>query len=152
METGLSLLGHRYYDTGTGRFITRDPIGYAGGSDLYSYTENNPVGRKDPSGYISTLDTPEAIDIQLTMLEKGEGDLIGLSEEKIEEAIANSLNKRGLVSAIGRNGERHVITRALQRCGPKPIRTLMQIFRNGTGFFDNASGHTSFTWQVNVLQ
>ena len=135
-ETGLSLLGHRYYDTGTGRFVTRDPIGYDGGINLYSYTGNNPVGRKDPSGYISTLDTPEAIDLQLTMLEEGEGDLIGLSEEKIEEAIANSLNKRGIVSAIGRNGERHVITQALKRCGPKPIRTLRN--PQGLSFSDSA--------------
>lgn len=30
-ETGLVLMGHRYYDPGTGRFLTRDPIGYGGG-------------------------------------------------------------------------------------------------------------------------
>ena len=30
-ETGLLLLGHRYYDPGAGRFLTRDPIRYAGG-------------------------------------------------------------------------------------------------------------------------
>jgi len=50
-ETGLSLLGHRYYDTGTGRFINRDPIGYAGGSNLYAYTANNPIMASDPSGF-----------------------------------------------------------------------------------------------------
>ena len=50
-ETGLSLLGHRYYDTDTGRFVTRDPIGYDGGSNLYSYTENNPIMGADPSGF-----------------------------------------------------------------------------------------------------
>ena len=49
-ETGLSLLGHRYYDTGTGRFITRDPIGYDGGGDLYAYVENNPISEIDPEG------------------------------------------------------------------------------------------------------
>ena len=29
-ETGLVLMGHRYYDPGTGRFLTRDPMGYGG--------------------------------------------------------------------------------------------------------------------------
>jgi RHS repeat-associated protein len=50
-ETGLLLLTHRYYDPGTGRFLTRDPIGYNGGINLYAYVTNNPVTRSDPSGY-----------------------------------------------------------------------------------------------------
>ena len=43
-ETGLLLLTNRYYDPQTGRFLTRDPMGYGGGVNLYSYTGNNPVG------------------------------------------------------------------------------------------------------------
>jgi len=34
-ETGLVLMGHRYYSPGTGRFLTRDPKGYGGGINLY---------------------------------------------------------------------------------------------------------------------
>jgi len=49
-ETGLQLLGHRYYDSGTGRFINRDPAGYAGGINLYAYAGNNPINAIDPSG------------------------------------------------------------------------------------------------------
>jgi RHS repeat-associated protein len=48
---GLYLLGHRYYDAGTGRFVTRDPIGYGGGINLYGLAGNNPVNRSDPSGF-----------------------------------------------------------------------------------------------------
>ncbi len=47
---GHYLLGHRFYDPGTGRFVTRDPIGYKGGINLYGFTGNNPVNRQDPSG------------------------------------------------------------------------------------------------------
>jgi hypothetical protein len=50
VETGLSLLTNRYYDGGTGRFLTRDPIGYKGGLNLYGFTGNNPVNGSDPSG------------------------------------------------------------------------------------------------------
>ncbi len=52
---GLSLLTHRYYDAGAGRFVTRDPIGYTGGINLYGFAGNNPVNRMDPEG---TQDAP----------------------------------------------------------------------------------------------
>lgn len=47
-ETGLQLLTHRYYDSQAGRFLTRDPIGYGGGVNLYSYVGNNPSNLFDP--------------------------------------------------------------------------------------------------------
>ena len=50
-ETGLVLMGHRYYDPGTGRFLTRDPIGYGGGMNLYGYADGNPVNESDSSGF-----------------------------------------------------------------------------------------------------
>ncbi len=47
-DTSLSLLGHRYYDPTTGRFLTRDPIG--DGRNWYVYVANNPIGLADPTG------------------------------------------------------------------------------------------------------
>ncbi len=52
-ETGLVLMGHRYYSPGTGRFLTRDPMGYKGGINLYGFTGNNPVNESDADGLIS---------------------------------------------------------------------------------------------------
>lgn len=49
-QTELQLLTHRYYDSSAGRFLTRDPIGHAGGVNVYSYTLNNPVTNIDPYG------------------------------------------------------------------------------------------------------
>jgi len=49
-DSGLMLLGARYYDPSVGRFISRDPIGYQGGLNLYGYCANNPVSRTDGSG------------------------------------------------------------------------------------------------------
>jgi uncharacterized protein RhaS with RHS repeats len=43
-------MGHRYYDAGTGRFLTRDPKGYGGGINLYGFTGNNPVNESDADG------------------------------------------------------------------------------------------------------
>ncbi len=47
-ESGLKLLGHRYYDSTTGRFLSKDPIG--DGRNWYSYCENNPFSGVDPTG------------------------------------------------------------------------------------------------------
>ena len=50
-ETGLLCLTHRYYDPGAGRFLTRDPIGYAGGANLYGFCGGNPVNESDEDGF-----------------------------------------------------------------------------------------------------
>jgi RHS repeat-associated protein len=55
VETGLQLLTHRYYDPNTGRFLTRDPIGYNGGLNLYAYVTNNPTNAIDPLGWAKLL-------------------------------------------------------------------------------------------------
>ncbi len=50
METGLYYYRARYYDANTGRFLSEDPIGFNGGLNFYSYTQNRPIGLRDPSG------------------------------------------------------------------------------------------------------
>jgi hypothetical protein len=44
------LLGHRYYDASTGRFLTRDPI--KDGRNWYVYCENKPTCWVDPTGLV----------------------------------------------------------------------------------------------------
>jgi RHS repeat-associated protein len=50
-ETGLQLLTNRYYDRSIGRFLTRDPVSYSGGLNLYSYVQNNVTNYIDPIGF-----------------------------------------------------------------------------------------------------
>ena len=52
-ETGLHYNRYRYYDPRVGRFISKDPISYAGGLSLYAYAPN-PTGWVDPLG-LSTI-------------------------------------------------------------------------------------------------
>ena len=47
---GFVYLRNRWYDPKTGRFLTQDPIGLAGGVNLYAYAGNNPVAFDDPFG------------------------------------------------------------------------------------------------------
>nr|WP_315447246.1 RHS repeat-associated core domain-containing protein [uncultured Pseudomonas sp.] len=48
-ETGLYYNRFRYYDPVVGRFISKDPVGYVGGLNLYVYAPN-PLGWIDPLG------------------------------------------------------------------------------------------------------
>ena len=47
-DTGLMLLGHRYYDPSTGRFLSRDPA--MAGYNWYTYCNNDPVNTIDTTG------------------------------------------------------------------------------------------------------
>ena len=49
-ETGLYDYGLRFYDPSLGRFINRDPIAEAGGTNLYAFVGNSPVNRFDYLG------------------------------------------------------------------------------------------------------
>jgi RHS repeat-associated protein len=49
--TGLYYDHARYYDAAIGRFISKDPKGFAAGdTDLYRYVGNQPSSRSDPTG------------------------------------------------------------------------------------------------------
>ncbi len=49
-DSGLYLMGHRHYDATLGRFLSRDPIGFDGGLNLYEYAGSSPVTYTDPDG------------------------------------------------------------------------------------------------------
>jgi len=51
---------HRFYDAAVGRFLSQDPLGFAGGdSNLYRYVGNSGPNYRDPSG-LSKQETQEA--------------------------------------------------------------------------------------------
>jgi RHS repeat-associated protein len=49
-DTQLSYFGARYYDASLGRFISRDPMRYIDGPNMFVYVANNPMMYIDPAG------------------------------------------------------------------------------------------------------
>jgi len=48
--SGLSYFGFRYYSPPQGIWLSKDPLDYINGPNLYSFVTNNPVNGIDPSG------------------------------------------------------------------------------------------------------
>ncbi len=48
-------LAQAFYNPSTGRWLNRDPLGEAGGLNLYGFTHNNPVNRVDIDGRIAPV-------------------------------------------------------------------------------------------------
>jgi RHS repeat-associated protein len=55
--SGLYYYRARTYSPTWGRFLQTDPIGYAAGSNLYAYVNNDPLNNTDPDGTCGTLCT-----------------------------------------------------------------------------------------------
>ena len=61
-QTGLVRFGARDYDPVVGRWTSKDPIGFEGGStSLYVYIKNNPLKYKDSAGLKSDCKCPTTI-------------------------------------------------------------------------------------------
>ncbi|MBN2023790.1 MAG: RHS repeat-associated core domain-containing protein [Pirellulales bacterium] len=53
-ESGLMYYRNRYYHTGLGGFVTRDPIGYRGKSlNLFGFLDSSPLSSVDPMGTVT---------------------------------------------------------------------------------------------------
>ena len=62
---GLVLCGARWYNPYTARWMTRDPIGYGGGENLYGYCGESPVVGLDPSGECLLLGAAIGVGVEI---------------------------------------------------------------------------------------
>ena len=96
-DTGLYYYRNRWYDPEIGRFISEDPIGFAGGDvNLYGYVGNNPHGYIDPFGFwrCSSNDPPGSSGwwdvVQGALDVAGLAPVVGLPADVLNAAISTA--------------------------------------------------------------
>jgi RHS repeat-associated protein len=95
--SGLKLLGHRYYDSSTGRFLTRDPI--KDGRNWYAYCQSAPVHNTDPTGYwLIVLGA-------VALVGYGLYELYELGEDVRERSEKGRANRQSMDDAFGSGDE-----------------------------------------------
>jgi RHS repeat-associated protein len=128
-ETGTLYRRNRYYDPSTGRFTQEDPIGLAGGLNLYGFANGDPVSYSDPYGLCSK-----------PKMRKGE---IGICIETfIKGAYLGTGDDREFSSSGGsyRTGDRFSVDPSTGSVGPNQLGveamgTTYGIFRGSGSIF-----------------
>jgi RHS repeat-associated protein len=82
---------HRYYDAGIQRWLSEDPIGFAGGDhNLYRYVGNGPTNATDPSGLVEPYQIPLNVDFGA-----GQGSLINNMDALVQANLFGAGNYAG---------------------------------------------------------
>ncbi|MEC5408443.1 RHS repeat-associated core domain-containing protein [Paraburkholderia sp. MPAMCS5] len=102
-ETGLHYNLFRYYDPDSGRYISPDPIGLAGGLNLYQYADGNPIMWIDPLGLAACSGTPITRNNARQLLRSR-----GLSRQQQHEMV-DSFDGQ-IHASRGRAGDQFLIT------------------------------------------
>ncbi|HRP08280.1 MAG TPA: RHS repeat-associated core domain-containing protein, partial [Gemmatimonadales bacterium] len=129
---GVQQFRHRAYDPGTGTWIQEDPLGVAGGVNVYQYNNGNPVTFSDPMGMCPTCALGAATGVVTGyLLAKATGAEYGLKEAATDAVLgafgggaAKMLRARSAAAAgasgsaaLARGGVSNAIGRALEGAG-----------------------------------
>jgi len=91
-DTGLTKFGARWYDPVTGRWIEKEPLGFAGSDNFYSYCDGDPINWIDPTGLYKTKSYDKAVEKAREILKK-HVNRKDIDRNKNEYAISVFLDK-----------------------------------------------------------
>ena len=127
-QSGLIYYGFRYYSPSLGRFLNRDPLGEAGGTNLYGFVENDPVNGWD---VMANRATGDASLTDLMNFVSVNGKNVSVFTRNVPIGKANQVKewwKRlyenpGIYHFAGRQCTT-TVCRSLRRAGISNVRTL----------------------------
>ncbi len=137
---GLVLMTHRSYDPDTRRFLTRDPIGYNGGVNLYGYVGGDPMNWVDPTGLVWEVTVRSAQDHAWVVA------------RDYSTGAAHTYGRWG----YGKNGSGVYIDREINRPYDAERRVLLNdppIIPNSSGYApinNNCSTYAADVWLLNT--
>ena len=95
-QTGLQYMRNRYYNPATGQFTQEDPIGLAGGLNLYGFAGGDPVNFSDPFGLFPCCVLPvNSIPILI------DDAVRSLIFQHFHETVVPKLDQLGQAAALG---------------------------------------------------
>ena len=136
-ETGLHYNLFRYYDPDSGRFTQPDPIGLAGGLNLYQYAPN-PVGWVDPWGLMSCSSDVKVLRENMEMAGK---NVPGYKNSAHHIVMSNSADPR-MVSLRNKMDELGIDINAASNGVYLPTSTKVKV-NAGTSAIAHSKVHTS---------
>ena len=125
-ESGMSYHCARYYLNWLGRWLSADPIGIEGGSNLFQYSKSQPCNFSDKKGTETDEEMAEMFtgDVEMPIENTGAGSGV-LIDEAVTPELMNTWSYSNPVpnrSSLGANVQRdhpiQVSTRVSQRTGP----------------------------------
>jgi len=98
-DTGFYFYRARYYSPGLQRFISQDPIGFAGGDpNLYAYVADNPTGARDSTGTIIGIDDAIVLGAIATVLG---GAVVGWLHSNPCDSAGQQLSNAAVGAGLG---------------------------------------------------
>jgi RHS repeat-associated protein len=106
-DSGMFYMQARWYDPGSGRFLSTDPLirsaGVPQSSNAYSYTENNPVNGADPTGGVTYVNNTTDCGGGCTMVHFTSGSLAANSGGSVVGFVegTNSVGEATTIQVTG---------------------------------------------------
>ncbi|MGW4060855.1 DNRLRE domain-containing protein [Amycolatopsis sp. NPDC004747] len=113
--TGLYYNRARYYSPGLQRFLSEDPIGFDGGSNLYGYVGNQPNALVDPMGTKPANSCPMNSFTPETPVRMGDGTSKPIAEVKLgdkvlaTDPVTGRTEERVVTATIVGAGQKHLV-------------------------------------------